>query len=127
MHACTRGAGVGVTNGLAQVRQMLDPTWTPANKAQDVLTTSVAYGTYMSVSSNLRYQVVAGEALGLPVSSNLRYQVVADEALGPSVSSHVRTRWWQVRRWGQVIVNGGEEQDWLLFTGRGWLKIGHSW
>ncbi len=53
-------AGVGITNTLVAVRQMVDPGWAPPNKPQDVLQTSAAYGVYMSVSSNLRYQVIAG-------------------------------------------------------------------
>ncbi len=32
--------------------------WPP--QAQDVLATSLAYGTYMATSSNLRYQALAG-------------------------------------------------------------------
>lgn len=47
--------GVGITNTLLGLRAMMDPTFTPANKPQNVLATSAAYGTYMSTSSNLRY------------------------------------------------------------------------
>ncbi len=51
-----------MTNGIVIVRQMLDPSWPgPPNKPQDVLSTSAAYGLYMSVSSNLRYQIIAGK------------------------------------------------------------------
>lgn len=57
---CASMLGVGITNALVTVRQMLDPTWAPPNKPQDVLHTSAAYGVYMSVSSNLRYQIIAG-------------------------------------------------------------------
>ncbi|KAJ9525500.1 hypothetical protein QJQ45_003280 [Haematococcus lacustris] len=52
--------GVGITNVLIALRQMMDPGWAPPNKPQDVLATSAAYGVYMSVSSNLRYQLIAG-------------------------------------------------------------------
>jgi len=52
--------GVGMTNGLAAVRTALDPTWQAPNGPQDLVGTSLAYGTYMAVSSNLRYQIVAG-------------------------------------------------------------------
>ncbi len=55
-----RPAGVGVTNTLLGVRQMLDPNFTPANAPQNVVGTSAAYGVYMSISSNLRYQVGSG-------------------------------------------------------------------
>lgn len=55
-----RAAGVGLTNGLIGLRQLADPTFMPPNEAQNVLATSAAYGLYMSVSSNLRYQVIAG-------------------------------------------------------------------
>lgn len=57
---CVRTAGVGITNGISALRAALDPAFVPANKPQDVLRTSAAYGTYMSVSSNLRYQIIAG-------------------------------------------------------------------
>lgn len=52
--------GVGVTNALINVRKAVDKTF--AGEAEDVpiLSTSVAYGVYMAVSSNLRYQVLAG-------------------------------------------------------------------
>ena len=57
---CASMIGVGMTNVLAALRQAFDPSWSMPNKAQDVLATSAAYGVYMSVSSNLRYQIVAG-------------------------------------------------------------------
>ncbi|KAK9816542.1 hypothetical protein WJX72_001744 [[Myrmecia] bisecta] len=52
--------GVTVTNGLLAVRQMLDPTFKPPNAPQGVIKTSLAYGSYMATSSNLRYQIIAG-------------------------------------------------------------------
>jgi hypothetical protein len=53
-------AGVGITNALVTIRQLLDPGWMPPNTPQDVVKTSLAYGVYMSISSNLRYQLIAG-------------------------------------------------------------------
>ncbi|OMO69721.1 hypothetical protein CCACVL1_19311 [Corchorus capsularis] len=52
--------GVGVTNLLINARKAIDKSF--AGEAEDVpiLPTSVAYGVYMSLSSNLRYQVLAG-------------------------------------------------------------------
>ncbi|GMI75779.1 hypothetical protein HRI_001247200 [Hibiscus trionum] len=53
--------GVGVTNTLINARKVLDKSF--AEEADDslpVLTTSFQYGVYMSVSSNLRYQIIAG-------------------------------------------------------------------
>lgn len=52
--------GTGVTNALINVRKMLDKDF--AGHAEDVpiLSTSLAYGVYMAVSSNLRYQILAG-------------------------------------------------------------------
>lgn len=52
--------GTGVTNALINVRKAVDKSF--AGEAEDVpiLSTSVAYGVYMAVSSNLRYQVLAG-------------------------------------------------------------------
>ncbi|PNH01974.1 hypothetical protein TSOC_012090 [Tetrabaena socialis] len=51
---------VGVTNTLLCFRQLMDPTLVSPNQPQNVVATSAAYGVYMSVSSNLRYQIVAG-------------------------------------------------------------------
>ena len=49
--------GTGVTNALIAARKVIDKSF--AGEAEDVpiLSTSVAYGVYMSVSSNLRYVV----------------------------------------------------------------------
>lgn len=52
--------GVGLTNGLIAVRELMDPTFVPLNAPQDVATMSAAYGLYMASSSNLRYQILAG-------------------------------------------------------------------
>jgi Protein RETICULATA-related len=46
--------GVGIVNGLTALRQAADPGWTPLNPPQNILATSLLYGTYMGVSSNLR-------------------------------------------------------------------------
>ncbi|KAL5543602.1 hypothetical protein UlMin_007386 [Ulmus minor] len=52
--------GTGVTNALINTRKAIDKSF--AGEAEDVpiLSTSAAYGVYMAVSSNLRYQVLAG-------------------------------------------------------------------
>lgn len=52
--------GTGITNLLINARKAIDKSF--AGEAEDVpvLSTSVAYGVYMAVSSNLRYQVLAG-------------------------------------------------------------------
>ncbi|XP_061959848.1 protein RETICULATA-RELATED 4, chloroplastic-like [Populus nigra] len=52
--------GVGMTNALINARKAFDKSF--AGEAEDVpiLSTSVAYGVYMAVSSNLRYQILAG-------------------------------------------------------------------
>ncbi len=52
--------GVGLTNAITAIKQILDPDFQPLNKPQGVLATSAAYGTYMAWSSNLRYQIIAG-------------------------------------------------------------------
>ena len=52
--------GVGLTNALTQIKALIDPDFEPLNKAQGVLVTSAAYGTYMAWNSNLRYQIIAG-------------------------------------------------------------------
>lgn len=50
--------GTGVTNALINVRKAVDKSF--AGEAEDVpiFSTSVAYGVYMAVSSNLRYSAV---------------------------------------------------------------------
>lgn len=52
--------GTGVTNALINVRKTFDKNF--AGQAEDVpiISTSLAYGVYMAVSSNLRYQILAG-------------------------------------------------------------------
>ncbi|KAK1293179.1 hypothetical protein QJS10_CPB17g01864 [Acorus calamus] len=52
--------GTGVTNLLINARKVFDKDF--AGEAEDVpiLSTSAAYGVYMAVSSNLRYQILAG-------------------------------------------------------------------
>lgn len=52
--------GTGITNALIYARKAIDKTF--AGEAEDVpiISTSVAYGVYMAVSSNLRYQILAG-------------------------------------------------------------------
>ncbi|MCO5588568.1 hypothetical protein L7F22_042525 [Adiantum nelumboides] len=52
--------GTGMTNALISVRKLIDKDF--AGQAEDVpiLSTSLAYGVYMAVSSNLRYQILAG-------------------------------------------------------------------
>jgi len=52
--------GTGVTNALINARKAVDKSF--AGEAEDVpiLSTSVAYGVYMAVSSNIRYQILAG-------------------------------------------------------------------
>lgn len=52
--------GVGLTNALTGIKQMIDPSFQPLNKPQGVLATSAAYGSFMGWNSNLRYQIIAG-------------------------------------------------------------------
>ncbi|KAK6928792.1 Protein RETICULATA-related, partial [Dillenia turbinata] len=52
--------GTGITNLLINARKAIDRTF--AGEAEDVpiISTSIAYRVYLAVSSNLRYQVLAG-------------------------------------------------------------------
>eukprot|EP01018_Ginkgo_biloba_P006176 Gb_04855 [translate_table: standard] len=52
--------GTGATNILINARKSIDKNF--AGEAEDVpiVSTSIAYGVYMAVSSNLRYQILAG-------------------------------------------------------------------
>ncbi|XVF22894.1 hypothetical protein REPUB_Repub12eG0210100 [Reevesia pubescens] len=52
--------GVGVTNALINARKVFDKSFAAEAEDVPILSTSVQYGVYMSVSSNLRYQVLAG-------------------------------------------------------------------
>ncbi|KAH6834237.1 UvrABC system C protein [Perilla frutescens var. hirtella] len=52
--------GTVVTNALINARKAVDHTAGEELENVPVLSTSVAYGVYMAVSSNLRYQVLAG-------------------------------------------------------------------
>ncbi|KAK6285296.1 hypothetical protein POUND7_011475 [Theobroma cacao] len=52
--------GVGVTNLLINARKVYDKSFAGESEDVPILSTSVAYGVYMAVSSNLRYQVLAG-------------------------------------------------------------------
>ncbi|XP_022152568.1 protein RETICULATA-RELATED 4, chloroplastic-like [Momordica charantia] len=52
--------GTGVTNALINMRKMVDKSYAVEAEDLPVVATSIAYGVYMAVSSNLRYQVLAG-------------------------------------------------------------------
>ena len=64
--------GVGLTNGITVMRKALDPNWAgPPNPSQDLLATSAAYGVYMSISSNLRYNLPLPQVSSLPSALSL--------------------------------------------------------
>ncbi|XP_039128719.1 protein RETICULATA-RELATED 4, chloroplastic-like [Dioscorea cayenensis subsp. rotundata] len=52
--------GTGITNVLINARKAFDKDFAEEAKDVPVLSTSAGYGVYMAVSSNLRYQLVAG-------------------------------------------------------------------
>ncbi|KAK7263915.1 hypothetical protein RJT34_31514 [Clitoria ternatea] len=52
--------GTGVTNALINARKVVDKSFAAEAEDVPIFSTSVAYGVYMAVSSNLRYQVLAG-------------------------------------------------------------------
>ncbi|KAL3828204.1 hypothetical protein ACJIZ3_017006 [Penstemon smallii] len=52
--------GTVVTNALIKARKAVDHSTADEVETVPVLSTSVAYGVYMAISSNLRYQVLAG-------------------------------------------------------------------
>lgn len=52
--------GTGITNLLIATRKVIDKTYAGESEDVPILSTSVAYGVYMAVSSNLRYQILAG-------------------------------------------------------------------
>eukprot|EP00884_Botryococcus_braunii_P016583 jgi/Botrbrau1/3608/Bobra.0204s0005.1 len=62
--------GVSITNGLTALRQAFDPAFIPLNPPQNPAVMSAAYGSYMAISSNLRYQILAGviEERGIEVA-----------------------------------------------------------
>ncbi|XP_062180414.1 protein RETICULATA-RELATED 4, chloroplastic-like [Phragmites australis] len=52
--------GTGVTNALIKARKAVSKDFAGEVENIPILSTSVAYGVYMAVSSNLRYQILAG-------------------------------------------------------------------
>ncbi|CAN6347019.1 unnamed protein product [Urochloa humidicola] len=52
--------GTGVTNALIKARQVVSKDAASEVESIPILETSVAYGVYMAISSNLRYQILAG-------------------------------------------------------------------
>lgn len=52
--------GTGITNLLIKARKALDKNFAGEAEEVPLIETSVAYGVYMSISSNLRYQILAG-------------------------------------------------------------------
>ncbi|KAE8726727.1 putative poly(p)/ATP NAD kinase [Hibiscus syriacus] len=52
--------GTAATNALIYARKAVDMTSAEEVENVPILSTSVAYGVYMAISSNLRYQVLAG-------------------------------------------------------------------
>ncbi|KAL5719709.1 Protein RETICULATA-RELATED 4 [Ranunculus cassubicifolius] len=52
--------GTGVTNALIKARTAVDKSFEGDAESIPVVQTSVAYGVYMAISSNLRYQILAG-------------------------------------------------------------------
>ena len=52
--------GTGVTNGIIAARKALDPSYSQKGEDMEIVRQSAAYGLYMSTSSNLRYQLLAG-------------------------------------------------------------------
>ncbi|XP_006654349.1 protein RETICULATA-RELATED 4, chloroplastic-like [Oryza brachyantha] len=52
--------GTGVTNALIKARKAVSKDFEEESENIPIVSTSVAYGVYMAVSSNLRYQILAG-------------------------------------------------------------------
>ncbi|KAL5232330.1 hypothetical protein ABZP36_031106 [Zizania latifolia] len=52
--------GTGVTNALIKARKAVSKDFEGESEDIPIVSTSVAYGVYMAVSSNLRYQILAG-------------------------------------------------------------------
>lgn len=52
--------GTGVTNALIKARKAVEKDFAGEADEVPIVSTSIAYGVYMAVSSNLRYQVLAG-------------------------------------------------------------------
>ncbi|PON84827.1 Protein RETICULATA-related [Trema orientale] len=52
--------GTGITNALIYARKAIDKSYTGEAEDVPIISTSVAYGVYMAVSSNIRYQILAG-------------------------------------------------------------------
>ena len=59
-YICIYQVGTGITNGLINARKAVDKSFAvEAEEDIPILSTSVAYGVYMAVSSNLRYVYIS--------------------------------------------------------------------
>lgn len=59
--------GTAITYGLISARQWIDPSYSPKRALPDVIPNSAAWGAFMSLSSNTRFQIVEGMERGIAV------------------------------------------------------------
>lgn len=79
--------GTGATNGIIALRKALDSSYVTEESSEaevPIFRTSVAYGAYMAISSNLRYQLLAGV-----VEQRILEPVLHDRKLALSVLSFI--------------------------------------
>ena len=105
--------GVGLTNAITGIKQMLDPDFQPLNKPQGVLATSAAYGSFMGWNSNLRYQLIAG----LVEERGIEKLFHGNQAICGLLSLAVRT--------GNTFLGSSMWIDYLRFIGLQKAPTGH--
>lgn len=86
---CAAGAlGGALSNGLVSLRRLGNPNYESSTPVPSIPVSALGYGAFMGVSSNLRYQLLAG--LDRAMSNNFN-------SMGLVVTSNVLFRWLNIR------------------------------
>lgn len=86
--------GTAITYGLIEGRKKLDKSYQPKRPLPDVLPNSLAWGTFMALSSNTRFQIVEGMERGIAV--------VCGGVQKPAVNAGIVTLRFANNYWGGV-------------------------
>jgi len=86
--------GTAITYGLIESRKKLDKSYQPKRPLPDVLPNSLAWGAFMAVSSNTRFQIVEGLERGIAA--------VCGGAQKPAVNAGIVTLRFANNYWGGV-------------------------
>lgn len=83
--------GTAITYGIIEARKQLDKTYKPERPLPAVIPNSAAWGAFMAVSSNTRFQVVEGMELGIARLATGRAQPVVNAGI---VALRVANNYW---------------------------------